>query len=179
MAEVPFEGRIDRRLAVEAQRLYLRPGPRGAVMLVVGLVIIFSCMVAVPWILHGSGPGAVSIAEVAAFMALWVASMWFFSPILNARRVERTSRIFGTPLHGRVTEAGVHLESAYGTSDLPWELFFRFKATESLVILYQSAQMFNVFPRSFFGSDEDWRRFRAWVEEKVPAVPRRRPGNGK
>lgn len=179
MAEVPFEGRIDRRLAVEAQRLYLRPGRRGAVLLAAGLLMILCCMVAVPWMLHGSGPGAVSIAEVAAFMVLWVLSMWFFSPILNARRVERTSRIFGTPLHGSVTETGVHLESAYGTSELPWELFFRYKATESLVILYQSAQMFNVFSRSFFGSDEDWRRFRAWVEERVPAVPRGRPGNSK
>jgi hypothetical protein len=170
MVEVPFAGRLDRQLAIAAQRLYMRPGRRAVVLLALGFLLLCSSVV----VLQGTRFSLVTLAELAAFMLLWLASLWFLTPLLNARRVERTSKLFASPLHGVATETGIHLESAYGTSDLPWDVFFRYKATDSLVILFQSTQLFNVFPRSFFGSDEDWHGFRVWVADKVPATPRKR-----
>ena len=135
-------------------------------------------------LVEGSRPSAGAIAGVPEFVAFWLVSLWFISPNVNARRAERTSRMFGSPLRGLAREVGIHLESAFGSSELPWGMFFRFKMTDALVILYQSAHTFNMFPRSFFGSDEDWRIFRAWVAERVPANPRRwqgrpAPGGGR
>jgi len=111
---------------------------------------------------------------VPAFWVSWLVFLWVILPVVNARRAEQTSLIFGSPLHGVATDAGIHLESEYGSSSLPWGVFFRFKMTDALVVLYQSSRTMNVFPRSFFGSDEDWRIFRAWVTERVPARPSKR-----
>ena len=175
MAEVEFEGRIDRKMYVDAQRLYLKPGRRGVVLIVLAILLIVYDVIGVP-LVQGTRPSAGAIAGVPAVLALWLVFLWVISPILNARRVERTNRMFGTPLRGFAREAGIHLESEFGTSDLPWAVFFRFKMTDALVILYQSAHTYHVFPRSFFARDEDWRIFRACVVEKVPARPRRRQG---
>ncbi len=175
MAEVRFEGRLDRKMYVDAQRLYLKPGGRGVVLLVLAILLIGYGVIGVP-LVQGSRPSAGAIAGVPAFMALWLVFLWIISPILNARRVERTNKMFGIPLRGVAKETGIHLESEFGTSELPWTVFFRFKMTDTLVILYLSAHMFHVFPRSFFRSDEDWRIFRAWMAEKVPARSWRRRG---
>jgi YcxB-like protein len=176
MAEVQFEGRIDRKLYVEAQRLYMRPGRRAIALMVLAISMIGYGVIGVPF-LQGSPPSVGIIAGVPAVAALWLVFLWFLSPIVNAWRVERTSRMFGCPLRGVATEDGIDLESPFGTAKLPWGVFFRFKMTTALVIVYQSAHMFNVYPRSFFGSDEDWRIFRSWVTDKVPASPRKRPGS--
>jgi YcxB-like protein len=173
MAEVRFEGRIDRQMYIDAQRLYLKPGGRGVVLLVLAILLIGYGVIGVP-LVQGSRPSAGAIAGVPAFMALWLVFLWVISPIMNARRVERTNKMFGIPLRGVAKEAGLHLESEFGTSEFPWAVFFRFKMTDALVILYQSAHAFHIFPRSFFSSDEDWQVFRACVAEKVPARPWRK-----
>ncbi len=172
MAEVKFAGRIDRKMYVDAQRLYMKPGWRRVVLIVLGSLLMGYGVIGF-LLVPGSRPSPGFFVGVSAFWALWLVFLWVILPIVNARRVERTSRIFGSPLHGVATEAGIHLESEFGTSSLPWGVFFKFKMTDALVVLYQSAQTFNIFPRSFFGSDEDWRIFRAWVTEKVPARPRK------
>src|SRR5579863_6678321 len=159
MTEIRFEGKLDRRIHVEAQRLFMKPG-RVLIALMIAVVAVSVRAAIGAWLVQDSRPrGEFLMVVVLSAVVVWLILVWLGQriwPIVIARRTERTSRTFGTPLKGSATESGLHIESAFGASDLPWDVFYRFKMTDSLVLVYQSAQMMNVFPRSFFSGDEDW-----------------------
>ena len=60
------------------------------------------------------------------------------------------------------------METAHSRSELPWDVFLRRTIGEDLVLLYQSAQGANAFPREFFASDADWQAFVELVRRRVP-----------
>ncbi|HEV7507865.1 MAG TPA: YcxB family protein [Thermoanaerobaculia bacterium] len=81
------------------------------------------------------------------------------------------------PISGEAKESGVHMETEHTRSELPWDVFFKRKTGKDIVLLYQSIQVTNVFPREFFASDTDWQAFLELVRQHVPdAAPQSRGG---
>jgi hypothetical protein len=54
------------------------------------------------------------------------------------------------------------------TDIVAWERYSRGQATEDMQLLMTDDGLLSIFPRSFFGSYEDWKTFRNWVETRIP-----------
>ena len=67
-------------------------------------------------------------------------------------------------------DAGIHLETPYSKTDLPWDVFIRAKIGRDVVLLYTSAvgNQVQLFPREFFASETDWNAFVELVRQRVP-----------
>jgi hypothetical protein len=86
--------------------------------------------------------------------------MLLISPRMTVKRAFATDRFLSEPITGEADEQGIRMEQAHGRSDLPWALMHKVVITPSLITIYQSAQLFRVFPREFFADEESWQAFR-------------------
>jgi hypothetical protein len=170
MTEVRFQGAMDRRTFVAAQRLALR-NRRAALVAALVVLAVVAILVLAP-LLRGRPPGLGVYVEVLLFAGLWPLLLWVLLPLLQAQRLARTSAAFGRPLSGVADADRIHVESARGAADLAWSTFHRARFADALVLLYQSEQTYMVFPRAFFASAEDWQTFLALAQAKVPASRR-------
>jgi hypothetical protein len=69
------------------------------------------------------------------------------------------------------------METDHTRSELPWSVFFKRKIGKDIVVLYQSIQVVNIFPREFFATETDWEAFVDLVYQNVPeAAPASRGG---
>ncbi|NJL89296.1 MAG: YcxB family protein [Coleofasciculaceae cyanobacterium SM2_1_6] len=50
--------------------------------------------------------------------------------------------------------------------------FYKYKANEDIIILYQSKDLYYMFPRRFFASEEDFKTFISYLEASLPTPKR-------
>jgi hypothetical protein len=81
-------------------------------------------------------------------------------PTLTVKRAFATDRLLSEPITGEADEQGIRMESAHGTTDLPWTMMHKVVMTPKLVTIYQSAQIMRILPREFFADEESWQAFR-------------------
>lgn len=162
---VAFSGTLDERMFRRAIAGPLR-GTRLLGILFVSVAIIGAL----------SSFGASALREARAqlppilFLGLFGVVL-LLTPWLAARKQIKTSKLLRSPTSGSATDTGLHLESAYGTSDIPWSAFHRVKVYPHTVLLYQSAAVFHTIPREFFENQAAWEGFVGLVRAGVPRPP--------
>jgi YcxB-like protein len=171
--EIPFQGQVDLGMLRRVNRTTLAPSRGFKIAGVILALLFFWAFVIVP-VSHGEPftnalPG---IAIALALIGFFVYSVFVSGP----RKVLESHKLLQDPFSGRITDSGVHLETPHSQADLPWDVFFRAKIGKDLVLLYQSIQLFNVFPREFFASDADWQAFLEVVRRHVSL---KEPGRAK
>lgn len=85
------------------------------------------------------------------------------------RRSWQANRAVYDSIEGRVYDDHVTYNTAHSTSAIRWALFHSARVAPDMVLLYQTPQAFNVFPRDFFRTEADWTAFTRLVAEKVSA----------
>jgi len=138
---------------ISARYLGLRPrrsikilGWSCLVMLLVltAVILIFDRPVEMPyafWVLVGS----------VAYLACW----WWVMIPCSTRRIVRQQKSFGIPHTVTVSKEGLCKRSENGEGRFKWEDMYRFKKSESMILVYHSEALMEMLPRRFF-SDDQW-----------------------
>lgn len=165
--EIPFRGQIDLPVLRRMNRLILMPS-RG--FLVVGCIIAFVFLWGLIGVPLTQGAPFREVMTPLIFILLFVGVV-AYSLLMGPRKVLQSGKLLQDPQTGLVTENGVCIETPHSRSDFPWDAFFRARIGPDLVLLYQSLQVCNVFPREFFASAADWQAFVDLVRQRVPLHP--------
>jgi len=172
--EIPFRGQIDVRVLRRMYRTTLTPN-RSILILgsLFGLAVIWVMLAP---LLHGDSVSLEGVWPISLWVLIF-AGIVGYSLYLLPRRVLQSSILLQSPIVGEANEAGVRIETEHSRSDVPWEAFLKRKIGNDIVLLYQSIQTSNIFPREFFATDADWQAFVELVRRRVPErAPRERAG---
>ena len=71
------------------------------------------------------------------------------------------------PIASEVTEAGLSLDTLSLSSQVNWQLFIKFMETPNLFVLYQSPQLFSIFPKRAFASAAQIDEFRSLLQTQI------------
>jgi hypothetical protein len=115
----------------------------------------------------------VGLLFVVVVFAIVLAYTFYVAP----RKMLESNKLLQALMWGEVTESGIVLESERSRADLTWDVFLRAKISPRIVLLYQSLQVYNLFPREHFGSDADWAAFVDRVRRHVPLATPKPFGN--
>ena len=108
-----------------------------------------------------------SLLPLFCICALFAGLLWS-QPWLQARQVAKSPLVQGD-ISGVATDEALEMRNDLSESRVLWGAFVRHKMSDDMVILYQHKTAFNMVPRSFLASEEDWQRFQRLVQEVVPA----------
>jgi YcxB-like protein len=173
--ETPFRGQIDAEILRRANRTALTLSPRTLILGgIVALVVIGGQVV--PW-LHGDTISWEGIGPVLVFV-LFLAGLFGYSLYGEPRRILQDNALLQYSIVGEAKESGIRMETEHTLSELPWDVFFKRKIGKDIVLLYQSIEVVDIFPREFFATETDWEAFVDLVYQHVPdAAPRGHGGS--
>jgi len=166
--EIPFEGRFDQETLFRAIWLGNRvPLRRDYGSWIIVLLILFDLYQLFSLLMMRP----ISLWRVAAslvFLALLVYLLFrvYFISRRTANRLWPTIAEQGL-VRGRITPEGVIFVDGSGENEIPWEQFSRARKSPELVSLVTQTHKLSAFPRSFFRSDDDWRRFNDRVVQEI------------
>ena len=163
-AEIRFAGSISKELHRKAIYLHGRTG-----FVVIWVIATITALFLIFTVLRTG----ISVSMLPAFGLL---VFWFAVIVLSRRTIDKgweSNQLLRDIFTGTATEWGLRTESAHGTQGLPWHLLHASRVTSTLVMVYQSQALFQLFAPDFFSGPEDWRRFCRIVTEKTPAWGKR------
>ena len=114
-----------------------------------------------PWIAYAL---LLSVCIAALYGILLV-----FVPWAHRRRLRR---LYDAPnaRHAEITvslsDEGLQARTALAESRLSWECFHKWKSTEEMLLIFQSATLFHMLPRRAFASQEDYDALRDLLTRK-------------
>lgn len=165
--QINFQGQYDRELFFKAVALANRPPKNRQRLLSVMLVIAIGALGIIGYRMITSGDWGNNIVYLIAaiFMGGFVAYI-FLRPYFAARKLWENP---GTrrPLKGTVNNRGITYVFPQGENEIEWQQFNRLQKTDNLVTLVRKDGLLVVFPRSFFKSESNWKKFNKLVNERV------------
>jgi len=97
-----------------------------------------------------------------------VVSLLYFGIVEMGRRgAWKANEKMQSRIQGVVREGEIEWQGNYTTTRFPWPMFKRVRDLGDLVIVKYSWNCGFYFPRHFFGSEDDWARFKARVAANV------------
>ena len=165
--EIKFQGKYERSQFFRAVVLANQPDRSRRGMLNLMLVAVLGGAGALLWIFIQGGSFEDNWIYLVgwAFMAT-VVGRAFLPPLFVARKMWNSP---GTQrdLKGRVTQRAIIYRLEKGQNEIRWERFNRMRKTNSMVTLVTQDGLLLVFPRQFFSSSDDWRKFNQLVQLKI------------
>jgi hypothetical protein len=160
--EIPFAGQITQADYLQAQALHNKASKAPLV-----LGTIAGAMLITTGLASFSEPAIFGTAlPVIAFLAILAVATWWalrFQAINNWKK----SKTFQNPFSGTITSNRIHFDAAYSESSQSWEVYIHYKQSPTMILLYQSPNLMNIFPKKFFKSDQDWEAFIKLVQENI------------
>jgi hypothetical protein len=162
--EIPFQGQLNEAMLRRMTLMALRPTRSRFVFILFMAFAFLWGLVIFPWI-HGQSLDLYGYIPA----ALIVCGLTYTTLVWGPKKQLQGTKLLQGPRTGRAGDEGLHLETSYGRSDLPWDVFTRAKIGKQIVLLYTSTVGSTVypFPREFFGSDTDWDGFVGLVRRHV------------
>ena len=92
----------------------------------------------------------------------------FFFVVLpwQATRHFKQNRFLPHATEYRIDEAGLHVQSDLGTTEIPWDHLRKWKENKRLILLYPTDAAYFLFPRRRFAPAE-WEEFRALAAQHL------------
>jgi hypothetical protein len=176
---LPFRGQISVASLRRATRAASTPSKKTAIWLGITGSLLLWGLVIFP-LTHGGfreADGSPSIFPVAPlFFVVVFAAVLLYSLYAGPKKALGSNKLLQSPMWGEVTERGVLIETERSRAELSWDLFLRARISSEVVLLYQSIQVYSLFPREHFASDADWATFVGRVRRHVPdRAPRSGP----
>ncbi|MEW5869699.1 MAG: YcxB family protein [Chloroflexota bacterium] len=164
---IEYQGQLTKSDLLQSLILHHRPSrPVGAIRL--GLVALIVLSYLYYFILYSPRDLLEELGIVVALlMIVYLVAAPFIKPYEALPGFLR-DRDLTSLISGKVTDQTITVKTASLTSELKWNLYHKHKRTPNLVLLYQAEDWYNLFPRSFFHSEDDWRAFLQLVEKNLP-----------
>jgi hypothetical protein len=170
--EVRFAGTIDEALYLRASRA---SSGRTVLKYLVVAAVVGGLSLVSPFLTWLRG-GDVAIHHfLVVFVCLYLALVVGVGLKSVEKMTFASNKMLQAGFSGRATEEGVEILSPYSNSRIPWDRFHKSLVQPGFVLLYHSAQFFNVFGREHFSSEEDWETFTGWARSKIPAPQPSKP----
>ena len=165
--QIKFNGKYDKKLFFNAVRIANEPG-RSARMLHILVAMVFGVMtVTTAQELLASGDWAGNIINLALLALMGLVLYQAYIPAyLGARKMWNTTSV-QRPLKGYVSHKGITYKFEQGNKFYAWSEFNRRRQIAGLVTLITLHGMLLIFPRHFFESDVDWKKFTNLVETRI------------
>jgi hypothetical protein len=168
--QINFQGQYDRDLFFRAVMLANRPPKNRQRLLSVLLVVAIGALGVISYRIITTGDllGNAIYLAAAIFMGGLVVQI-FLRPYFVARKLWENP---GTrrPLRGTVTNRGITYVLPEGENQIEWGRFNRLQRNDQMVTLVRKDGLLIVFPRSFFKSENNWKKFNRLVDEKVVSL---------
>jgi hypothetical protein len=173
--EIPFRGQIDVSALRRMNRTALTPSR--LVLILGGLVTLIMVWATVVPFLQGDALSLEGVWPLLLFVLVFV-GIFGYALYVAPRKVLQSSTLLQAPIVGEAKESGIRVETEHTRSEVPWDVFLKRKIGKDIVLLYQSIQLINIFPREFFATETDWQAFVDLVRRNVPEhAPRSRGGS--
>lgn len=160
---IPFRGQI----TVHHLRRSLLYQARGLLLLFGLLFILVNVSTILPLIVRRV---PLHIGDILPFLfpnLLVLSGIWIIF-IRGPQQTLKENRMFQGDMYGTADEEGIVINGNGFTSRLLWKAYIAYKLQGDVLLLYQSPQSFNVFPRSHFESNAVWEQFKVLVREQIP-----------
>lgn len=102
---------------------------------------------------------------IAAFVFLLLVQL-IVPSLVFARVYRRNSRLFGMRTV-TVSDIGIVSDNQLGHTESAWNMYEKFRETQNLFLLYQSADIIGIVPKRAFASPADLEQFRSLIASKV------------
>jgi len=162
--DLRFEAQLTVDDFIAAQRLHAGHTRMLTFCLTTAVIVVAVC-----WALHATDAG--SLAGAAAMFVLWVSIFW---GTYSRRVAGRAARIFARQpnlelaYHIEITdERLVMCYADRGSWTIPWRDFYQWKSGATIVLAYQTAEVFRIFPRRWFASDADFAGFKELLAKTI------------
>ena len=86
--------------------------------------------------------------------------------LVFARLYRRNSRMFGMRTV-TVSDTGIVSDHQLGHSESAWSMYEKFRETQKLFLLYQSADLIGILPKRAFANPAELQQFRALIASKL------------
>jgi hypothetical protein len=153
-----IEGTITERDYVKARNLAMKSRPW--VTMIGTALLVFYCI-------------AIFVQEDYIFLIFTVvpvvcvlSGLW----LIRRRKLKQAYQqdtLFQTSFICIFDDNGLKAQDEYGSSNLPWYVFHKWRENTELFLLYPSDLRFHVFPKRFFDSPESINEFRRFAQEKI------------
>ena len=167
--EIPFQGQLNESMLRRTTLAALRP-TRGRLVWILVFAAFFAWGVIIFPLMHGESQDL--LGDILTYLPVLVIACAFVYMLLvwSPKKQLSGSKLVQGQRTGTVSEERIHLETPYGRSDLPWDVFTRAKIAKDMVLLYCSTVGSSVysFPREFFASEADWEAFVDLVRQRAP-----------
>ena len=87
-------------------------------------------------------------------------------PLVFARVYRRNSRLFGMRTV-TVSETGIVSDHQLGHTESAWNMYEKFRETQKLFLLYQSADLVGIVPKRAFASPAELQQFRVLMTSNI------------
>ncbi len=167
--EIPFSGQYDRQTMHRAFMIVNRPTGR-SLFLRLGMLALFggAVIVALVDFLQGGGAGASRIIRY--LLAFALLGYFLLRPYLTARRVAAQ---FGEKqenqarFQGIIDRRGVVFHPGPSEKLFGWEKFASWRVSADLAVLVRDDGNIFPFPRGFFESEVEWKRFQSLLKDRI------------
>lgn len=154
---------------IEANRLHLSRGASSSIRmgrrmaLGIGILILAITLAALAF-----APSTAQLTR--SIPALFFGLLLVFLTTLAVPLIVKRSFLKDKRLHdefaAEITESGIEILSPNSRGQMDWSVFLRYFETKNLFLLYQSPQLFNVFPKCAF-TPEQIDEFRSMLARKI------------
>ncbi len=167
--EIPFQGQLNESMLRRVTLAALRP-TRGRLIWLLVFAAFFAWGLIIFPLIHGESLNL--SGNILTYLPVLVIACAFVYMVLvwSPKKQLSGSKLVQGQRTGTVSEERIHLETSYGRSDLPWDVFTKAKIAKDMVLLYHSTVGSSVypFPREFFASETDWEAFVGLVRQRAP-----------
>lgn len=109
-----------------------------------------------------------TLSSLTLLLPLLIGALVFWVVLrYSVQNTWKKSQAAFSAISGTITEDAVAYNTAQSESKSSWGLFQKYKIAPDMVLLYQTTNAFNVFPRHFFRSEADWKAFVELVRQKI------------
>ncbi len=170
--EIKFQGQYTRILLIRALALANKPRPfwRG-VSQALQVAVIVLILIATLSLFR-------SVAPLQARLIPWLATIFllaylrvsaFIVPFLSVDRLWKNPAM-RAPISGQVNKEGVSYKSSENRRTYTWDHLAQLRKSKDLMVMLTDEGVLSIYPREFFTSDEDWKRFGEMATSKVKDV---------
>ena len=155
--------RITPETYVEAQKLHAAKGaPISQRILKFVFPPFFLLIGAITAVWGSFGPNSWGMLVFGVFCAI----VFWILPVWQWKRMYAKDRRYQEDYTADISEDGIRFEGATSDGNVKWARYTRFLESDKLFLLYQSPQLFNMFPKSAFGPGEA-DQFRELLKRKL------------
>ena len=171
--QIKFSGKYDKKLFFTAVRLANEPG-RSSRMLYILVGMVFGVMtVTIISEIIRTGDLASQMIEIALILLMGLVLYQAYVPSYLGARKMWTAELAQRIMSGKINKSGITYNFPESDKIYVWSDFNRLRKTPHFITLITLRGMLLIFPRHFFKTDADWRRFINLIDTSVVAVKKK------